>query len=113
MSLVPDTRFGEALVAASADRRRGSGLAGRVQLALGSSSAVVVEIADGRVIAVSRDEPEVRIPFTQAQFQAWLDGDLHLSRAYMRGDIKPEGSSGALLAALEVLDDPAVVAELG
>ena len=30
----------------------------------------------------------------------------------MQGDVKPEGSTGALLAALEVLDDPDVRAAL-
>lgn len=111
-----DTDFAGALVAATADRRTVAGLSGVVELAVGKTKSVIVEIVDGRVIGIPEGiEPgnaNVRIAFTGAQRQAWLDGELDLTKAYMRGDLKPEGRSGDLFAALELLDDPAVYHQL-
>lgn len=111
-----DADFAGALVAATADRRTVTGLSGLVELAVGKTKSVIIEIVDGRVVGVPESiEPgsaNVRITFTGAQRAAWLAGELDLTKAYMRGDLKPEGRSGDLLAALELLDDPAVYQQL-
>ncbi len=108
--------FAAALVAATADRADAAGLSGIVELAIGKTTSVIIEIANGRVIGVAEGvEPggaNVRIQFTGAQRAAWLAGELGLTTAYMRGDLKPEGRSGDLIAALELLDDPAVYSQL-
>ncbi len=111
-----DQAFADALVAATADRADAAGLGGIVELAIGKTKSVVLELVDGRVIGVAEGvgpgEANVRIPFTGAQRAAWLAGEFGLMQAYMRGDLKPEGRSGDLLAALELLDDPAVYRQL-
>ncbi len=108
-----DAAFVDALVAATGDRRSVGGLSGVVELATGKTTSVVVEFDDGRCVGVSDREPGVRIQLTGAQIAAWLAGELHLGEAYMRGDVKPDGRTGDLLAALEVLDDRVVVERLG
>ncbi|MEZ5377738.1 MAG: SCP2 sterol-binding domain-containing protein [Acidimicrobiales bacterium] len=111
-----DRDFADALVAATADRADAAGLSGIVELALGKTSSLVLELVDGRVVGVAEGiepgEANVRIPFTGAQRAAWLAGEFDLTKAYMRGDLKPEGRSGDLIAALQLLDDPAVYGAL-
>lgn len=111
-----DADFATALVNATADRAVVPGLSGVVELAVGKTKSVVVEIVDGRVVGIPESvEPggaNVRLTFTGAQREAWLNGDLDLTKAYMRGDFKPEGRSGDLFAALQLLDDPAVYQQL-
>lgn len=111
-----DQDFADALVRATADRADAAGLCGIVELALGKTSSLVLELVDGRVVGVAEGvEPgaaNVRIPFTGGQRAAWLAGELDLTKAYMRGDLKPEGRSGDLIAALELLGDPAVYRQL-
>lgn len=101
----------EALASASAERD-GADLGGVVAVTIGKTRRAVFEIAGGRVVGASDAEPGVAIPVTGAQLDAWTRGELDLSVAYMRGDIKPEGSTGTLLAALEVLSDPQVSVNL-
>ncbi len=111
-----DADFADALVAATADRADADGLNAFVELAIGKTKSVVLELVDGRVIGLAKGiepgEAKVRIPFTGAQRAAWLAGELDLAQAYMRGDLKPEGSSGDLIATLELLNDPAVYQQL-
>ena len=65
------------------------------------------KIAAGTINPVGDSEAAVRIPLTKKQLEAVLDGSLSLSEAYMRGDIKPEGSTRALLMAIEIFDGSA------
>ena len=94
--------------------RSRTGLPGRsvVALALDGEESVV-EIVDGRVsMADEEAEAAVTVPLTSRQLASFLAGDDSLARAYMRGDVKPVGSSGALLAVVEVLEDDEVRARL-
>jgi len=93
----------EALVEASSQRQ---GLSGVVAIAVGKTDRVVFEISGGRVVAAA--EPggaQVTIPVTADQLTSILDGTESLAQAFMRGDVKPEGSTGALLAAVELFED--------
>ena len=99
----------EALVEASRDRT-GVGPAGVVALAIGKSKRAVFEIVDGKVATVSSagdGEPaaEVTIPVTAKQLAAIVDGSESLAQAFMRGDVKPEGATGPLLAVIELFED--------
>ncbi len=97
------------LVDATDGRCDGAGLRGRVAFGVGSSP-VTMEFVDGRVVGPSDAAPQAVISITRKQFDAWASGALSLTVAYMQGDVKPEGSIGALLAALEVLDSAEVSA---
>lgn len=83
---------------------------GRVEFGQGKKTRVPVEVRDGRFLAptVTEGEADVMIPVTKAQLDGWISGELRFSTAFMRGDLKPVGATGPLVAALEVLDDPAV-----
>ena len=99
----------EALVEASRDRT-GVGTAGVVALAIGKSKRAVFEIVDGKVATVAsagEGEPaaEVTIPVTAKQLAAIVDGSESLAQAFMRGDVKPEGATGPLLAVIELFED--------
>jgi hypothetical protein len=100
------------MVRVTGGRASAGGLNGTVELTLGAREPVVVEFCDGRVTGAAAGTGAAKLGLTQAQLEAWLGGALNLTEAYMKGDLKPEGSTGALLAAFEVLDDPAVVAGL-
>ncbi len=104
--------FVESLVQATADRSEVAGSSGVVGLGIGKKVLATVEIVDGRVTGSTDADPAVTLVFKGAQVDAWLDGELNLTRAYMRGDFKPVGHTGPLMAALEVLDDPGVVSAL-
>ncbi len=92
------------LVEASAERVGVPGVSGIVGLGTGKKPKVVLQFTEGKVSGLSDAEPEVVIPISAAQLEQWNQGDLKLTVAYMKGDVKPVGSTGALLAALEVLD---------
>ena len=98
-----DEWIGE-LVEATADRDGVPGVSGVVGIGHGKTAKVVLEFSEGKVMGSSDSEPEVIVPITKAQLCEWAAGDLKLTVAYMKGDVKPVGSTGALLAALEVLD---------
>lgn len=93
------------LVEATSGRTGVPGVSGIVGLGHGKAPKVVIGISEGKVLGPSDAEPEVIIPISKAQVEEWTKGDLKLTVAYMKGDIKPVGSTGALLAALEVLDN--------
>lgn len=95
----------ERLIAASSDAPTRAGLDARVALCLGSTTRRVLEIRDGRIVAVDEGDAAVELPLTAAQLEAIAAGQLSLARAYMRGDLKPVGSSGAVLVAVEVFED--------
>ena len=107
-----DEAFIEQLVAATGERTEVPGSSGIVGFGIGKKVLATVEIVDGRVIGPVEADPVVTLVFKGAQVDAWVAGELNLSQAFMRGDFKPVGHMGPLAAALEVLDDPAVVAQL-
>lgn len=97
------------LVAATSEREPISSLNGIVGLGIGSkvnvtNASAVFSIVEGRATGVSEETPEVAIPFSAKQLDEWMSGDLVLTEAYMKGDLKPVGASGPLFAALELLD---------
>lgn len=95
----------EALATASADRS-GPGTSGVVAVAIGKTKRAVFEITDGRVLRSRTDqEPGVTIPVTAKQLAAVLDGSESLAQAFMRGDVKPEGATGPLMAVVELFED--------
>ncbi len=107
MALVADPFSAEwvgELVEATAGRSGVPGVAGKVGIGHGKVPKVVLEMAEGKVLGATEEEHEVLIPISKAQLEQWSAGELNLTVAYMKGDIKPTGSTGALLAALEVLD---------
>lgn len=93
------------LVEASVERE-GSGSA-VVELAIGKTKQARFAIADGRVTGPVDDDVEagVRVPLTGAQLTALIDGSESLAQAFMRGDVKPEGSTGHLLPLVELFED--------
>lgn len=94
----------ESLVEAS-DDRSSPGLSGTVAVAIGKTKRAAFEITDGRVTGAGDDEPGVTIPVTAKQLAAILDGSESLAQAFMRGDVKPEGATGPLMAAVELFED--------
>ena len=101
------------LVEASSERTPVPGLDGVVELAIGKTTSATIEISDGVVLGSSDKTAEVQVPFTKKQLEAWATGDFAPSVAFMKGDLKPVGSTGPLLALLAVLDDAEVQARLG
>lgn len=88
----------------SADRPP-TGLHGTGQLLIGKEKQVAVCIQDGRLVGESQGIPDCEMPFSKPQAEAFLDGRLKLSVEYMRGDLKPTGSTAAIVALIDALDD--------
>ncbi len=110
LDLSPDA-FVASAVAASAGRSSvpASGL---VTLAV-NGSTIGLEIRNGRVIGpapasadTASPEPSVTVPVSAATLQAMAEGSQSMAQAFMRGDLKPEGSTRALLALIELFEDP-------
>ncbi len=101
----------------ASDHRVGS--SGVVAIAIGKTKKAVLEIVDGRVTdgrSVGKDDPGdvgVTIPVTGSQLEALVSGQESLAQAFMRGDVKPEGSTGPLLAAVELFEDERFLERLG
>ena len=93
-----------AVVEASADRSV-AGASGVVELTIGKTKRAVLEIVDGRVSGPIEVEPPVTIPVTSKQLGAIVDGSDSLAQAFMRGDVKPVGATGPLLAAVDLFED--------
>ena len=101
--------FVDELIALSSGREVIPGLSGDVGLGVGSkvdasNVSAVVSIVDGRATGTTDRDPDVVVGLSKKQVPEWLDGSLVLAEAYMKGDLKPVGASGALFAALELLD---------
>ncbi|MGI9615837.1 MAG: SCP2 sterol-binding domain-containing protein [Acidimicrobiales bacterium] len=97
-----------AAVATASAPRAGTGRSGRVAITIGKSKRAVLDIVDGEVKAVDEaidDEPAVTVPVTAKQLVAVIDGDESLAQAFMRGDVKPVGATGPLLAVIELFED--------
>jgi hypothetical protein len=79
-----------------------------VEFTIGRKASTAVEIVDGRVVGPAGDaEPGLSVPVTADQLASFVDGSESMARAYMRGDLKPVGSTGALLAIISLFEDPA------
>ncbi len=83
-----------------------------VAITIGKTKQAVLRITDGRVAGPADDlgeddEPDASIPVTAAQLASFCDGSESMSKAFMRGDLKPVGATGALLPVFALFDDPA------
>ena len=97
-----------ALVEASRDRSgAGTGVGGQVVITIGKTKRAEFQVVDGRVIeaGVDGDGDGVTIPVTAKQLAAIVDGTESLAQAFMRGDVKPVGPTGPLLAVIELFED--------
>jgi hypothetical protein len=100
----------EAVTAALADLPVGPGGSGVVQLVVtgGDPDRVLLTwvVEDGRPVSVSVDsgaEPQVVVPVSWPIAEQLVTGEIDPAVAYMRGDLKPEGSSAAWFAFLSAL----------
>ena len=76
-----------------------------VAFTVGKSKRAVLHFEHGRVVdSRDDDEVEVTIPFTGEQLDAMMAGRESMAQAYIRGDLKPEGSTGAFLAVVELFE---------
>lgn len=105
-----DEAFVADVVAASAGLD-GGGRSATVAVTIGKTKSVVLEIQDGRVTGgqvrpAGDGEVGVTVPVTGDQLDQFRDGSESVARAYMRGDLKPVGSTGALLAFVELFENP-------
>lgn len=99
----------DALVAASAaaDDDQIGDRSGVLELTIGKQRRAVVAMVEGRVIGPSDaegDDIDVSIPFSDDQLRAYLAGDESIARAYIRGDVKPVGSTGPWLSFVELVE---------
>lgn len=103
-----DTDLGqlvEALTASSLKIGQPSDRSALVEVATGKKTSVVVAIESGRVVGLSEDEAEVSVSTTLEQLRAYGDRSRSIAEDYMRGDIKPVGSTGAFLALVELFEN--------
>lgn len=109
----PTAGWVEGLLAGSERVPPRAGLDARVALIV-DGARTVLDIRDGRFAPVADGgaEPAVEVPLSAEQVDAIAAGELSLAVAYMRGDIKPVGSTGALAVLIEVVEDPATWAGL-
>ena len=106
MSGASDDSWVARLIAGRASAPPRTGLDARVAVVVEDERSVL-RIDDGRICVDDGAEVEVEVPLSAAQALAVAAGELSLAVAYMRGDVKPVGSSGALAVFLEVVEDPA------
>jgi putative sterol carrier protein len=89
----------------------GPGGSGVVELVVSGGDparqSTVWVVDDGRIVSVAAGgdgaEPEVTIPVSRADVESIIGGELDPAVAFMRGDLKPEGSARALLAFLSAV----------
>lgn len=102
-----DDQWIAAVATASAEVDPGSCLSGVVAVAIGKKQQAVLNIVDGRVVGPGdADSIAVTIPVTADQLASFSDGSESMARAYMMGDVKPVGSTGALLGLIELFENP-------
>jgi hypothetical protein len=78
-----------------------------VGFTIGKTKGATIRIVDGRVAGPADGvEPDVSIPVTAEQLAGFEAGTESMAKSFMRGDLKPVGSTGALLAVLALFDDP-------
>ena len=79
-----------------------------VAVTIGKKQQAVLNIEAGKVVGVGDEEAvSVTVPVTSDQLRSFADGSESVAKAYMRGDLKPVGSTGALLAFVELFENPA------
>lgn len=101
-----DDRWIADLVAASADLDPADRSA-VVAVTIGKSQQAVLSIVEGRVVGSGADDDvAVTVPVTSEQLGSFVDGSASVAKAYMRGDLKPVGSTGAFLALVELFENP-------
>ncbi|MGI9596911.1 MAG: SCP2 sterol-binding domain-containing protein [Acidimicrobiales bacterium] len=84
-----------------------------VAVTIGKKQKAVLDITDGRVTGPGDDgSVAVTVPVTGEQLAAFVDGSESVAQAYMRGDLKPVGSTGAFLAVVELFENPSFRAAL-
>lgn len=103
----------EALIEAStaADDDQIGDRSGVIELTIGKKRRAVVAMVEGRVVGPSDaegDDIDVSIPFSDDQLRAYLSGDESIARAYIRGDVKPVGSTGPWLSFVELVESGAL-----
>ena len=101
------------LVAASAEAAddQVGDRSGVIAFAIGKSRRAVVSMVDGRIVGpieAAEAEIDVSIPVTEEQLVDYLSGSESMAQAYIRGDIKPVGSTGPLLALIELVESGAL-----
>lgn len=95
------------LVEASAGLADGCGHSGVVAVTIGKSQQAVLDIVDGRVVGSGdADSVAVTVPVTTEQLEGYTTGAISMATDYMRGDVKPVGSTGAFLALLGLFENP-------
>ncbi len=99
----------EAVVAASAGADADSigDRSGLVELTIGKKRRAVLAMVDGRIVGSSDaadDDIDVSIPFSEDQLRGYLTGEDSIARAYIRGDVKPVGSTGPWLSFVELVE---------
>jgi len=108
MELLSD-EWVKALVKVSEAAADASDRSATIELAIGKTRQAVLSMVDGRVVGKGRaDDVEVSIPFTEEQLHSILTGDESLAQAYIRGDVKPVGSTGAFIAFVELAESGAL-----
>lgn len=116
MAVALDDAWVEGLVEASRSAAAPVDRSAVVEFTIGKTKRAVVEVSGGRVVGSAEagsgngngdDGIDLSIPLTAAQLESFASGAESMSQAYMRGDLKPVGSTGALLAILALFDDPA------
>lgn len=96
----------EAMVAASAAVSEPGSSSAVVAMAIGKKQKVVLDIVEGRVTgAGADDDAAVTVPTTAAQLADFVNGSESVARAYMQGDLKPVGATGAFLPLVELFED--------
>ena len=104
---VLDDAWVQSLVQASADLDQAGEHSAVVAVAIGKKQKAVLNIVDGRVTGPGdEDAVAVTVPTTADQLAAFTDGSESMARSYMMGDVKPVGSTGALLAIIELFENP-------
>ncbi len=84
---------------------------GVIELTIGKKRRAVVAMVEGRVVGPSDaegDDIDVSIPLSDDQLRAYLSGDESIARAYIRGDVKPVGSTGPWLSFVELVESGAL-----
>ena len=94
------------LVEASDDPSIRASRSGVITLKIGKTKAATLSIVDGRVVGAVDEEATVAVPVTAKQLAALMDGSESMAQAFIRGDIKPEGATGPLVALIELFEDP-------
>lgn len=106
----PAIALDDALVAAMVDASAGlddlGDAAATVAITIGKKQKVVLDISGGRVVgAGDEDQVAVTVPTTGAQLVALVEGTESVARAYMQGDLKPVGATGAFLPFVELFEN--------